>query len=406
MTETDIHYNPMVSPDREDPFTFYRWSRENEPVTFNSDIGAWMVTRYEDIVRVAGDPETFSSSVAAPPLDQLNPPEVLEILAQAGPPGQHMVQADPPEHGPMRAIGHRLLGGQRIRGSEDTMRAIARRLVEEFDGDGGDLVTAFSEPFVHRVLSSLVGIPEADIEQVKRWNDVFLLLMTPLASLEEKVDAARQFVAYEQYLNGLIEERRARPCGDIIGDLVALRDMPGTPVALHDMRMFIRGLYAGGIHTTKDAIDSAVLSMLQDRSRWDAARLDPKSIPAIFEETLRRDAPHRGLTRLVTRDTELAGVRLPAGSMLLLLYGSANRDEKVFDDPDAFIEGRPNIREHLAFGYGIHRCLGTLLARTEGRIALETLTELVPQLDLDPGRELVYSPAFYFRGLENLHVRW
>lgn len=273
-----------------------------------------------------------------------------------------------------------------------------------------ELVARFTLPYVKRVLSRLVGIPEPDMDQVETWNDAFLGLMSPLTPHDRQITLAHQYVEYERYLEQLIADRRADPREDIVSDLVRVyadEDIPEQR-ALPDMKMFIRGLYAGGIHTTTDGIDSTVYLMLTtDGGRhWHEASSDPGVIPAMWEETLRTEAPHRGLTRVATRDVRIGGVTVRSGEQVLLLFGAANRDAEVFAEPDRFRPGRDNIRRHMAFGQGIHRCLGRTLAHREAIEALTVLTGRLPQAGLASEYRVDYSPAFYFRGLQTLQLSW
>ncbi|MGW4069266.1 cytochrome P450 [Nocardia grenadensis] len=409
--EIDTHYDPTRSPHREDPFRYYTWSQQEEPVVWNEAIGAWLLTRYSDIERVVADTETFSNSAAVPPLDKLLPPDVLGVIAQAGPPGLHMLQADPPQHRAMRRIGHAVMDGQRIRRQVPYMRELAGSLIDDFAGDGGvELVGRFTLPYVKRVLSRLVGIPESEMDQVEAWNDAFLGLMSPLTGHDRQIELAHQYVEYERYLEQLITDRRAAPRDDIVSDLVRFYAAEAVPQdrALPDMKMFIKGLYAGGIHTTADGIDSAVHLMLSgDGGRlWREAARNPAAIPEIWEETLRMEAPHRGLSRLVTRDVKIGEVTVEKGQQVLLLFGAANRDPSVFPDAGRFLPGRENIRRHMAFGQGIHRCLGRVLAHHEGVEGLTVLADRLPTARIAPLYRLDYSPAFYFRGLQTLELIW
>ncbi|MFQ6229739.1 cytochrome P450 [Nocardia sp. NPDC002869] len=409
--EIDTDYDPTRSPHREDPFQYYAWSQVNAPVIWNPAIGAWLLTRYRDIERVVADTETFSNASAVPPLDKLLPPDVLNIIAQAGPPGRHMLQTDPPEHRAMRRIGHAVMDGQRIQRQVPYMRELAASLIDVFVDDGAvELVAGFTLPYVKRVLSRLVGIPESDMDRVETWNDAFLGLMSPLIGHDRKIELAHQYVEYELYLEQLIADRRADPRDDIVSDLVRFYADEQIPDdrALPDMKMFIRGLYAGGIHTTADGIDSAVYLMLtaDDGGLWREAAVRPAVIPEIWEETLRLEAPHRGLSRLATRDVEIGGKTIEQGQQVLLLFGAANRDPDVFGEPDRFRRGRENIRRHMAFGQGIHRCLGRILAHHEGIEGLAMLADRLPRAQIAPSYHPSYSPAFYFRGLQQLDLVW
>ena len=212
---------------------------------------------------------------------------------------------------------------------------------------------------------------------------------------------------YTRYLQALIDDRRARPHEDLISDLVqGANGYPGLPDEyVHNM---IRGAArVAGFDTTRDAITATALIILQDPEIRERFLAEPsRTLPKLTEEALRRDAPHRGLFRITTREVELGGTMLPAGAPLLLLFGSGNRDEAVFPEADRVDIDRPNVRDHLAFGRGIHTCPGAPMARAEIRVALETLLHRLPGLRLQDGYQPAYIASYFFRGLESLDVTW
>ncbi|MFC3995057.1 cytochrome P450 [Nocardiopsis sediminis] len=397
-----VAYDP-TSAHRLDPHPFYRWARENEPVTWADPISAWMVADHGLVTQVLTTPDVFSSAEAFRPLDA-GPPEVLRILDHLPLP-PHMVQADPPGHAPLRALGERVLHGRRIRAGAPALRSIADDLVAGLAPRGrADLVADFAHPFVRRALGHLTGFDAADDERLDGWNGAFLTLAAPVGGIEAKTAAARALRDYDAHIIDALGRRRTAPRDDILTELARMVDDPDVAMDLPDAVMFVRGLYAGGIHTTRDTIATAVMSALS-HGLWAGTVEDPRTITALVEESLRHESPHRGMMRVVKRDTTLGGVPMAAGSLVLLLFGSANRDARVFGDPDAFTPGRPDVREHVAFGAGIHLCLGRALARLEMRIAIEALAGL-PGLRLPADHRPEWSAEWYFRSLERLDVRW
>lgn len=400
-------FNPFVAPHRENPFPFFSWSRAQAPVTYVPDPGVWLVTRYGDVVSVLSDPARFSSTMSIPDIDRDNPPEVLRILSRTLPTGFGAVQVDPPQHAPLRAVWRRLMRVSRIKAIQPRAREIAEELVASFAADGhADLVEQFCKPFVQRVLGTFVGNPPADTPRVASWNEDFIALLTPAGGGADKQDAAARFVDYNNYLLELIDQRRRDPREDLISELVHHpAASSGQYLDTVGMLNIIRSAYAAGTNTPIDAIGNAVLNLLAE-GHWQRAGTDPAVIPALVEETLRRDSPHRGLMRVTTTDTELAGVHLPAEALVLPLLSSANRDETQFEAPDAFRPERPGMRRHVAFGHGIHLCIGAQLARVECRVALAVLTQRLPTLRLAEQFEPTHYPAWFFWGLETLHVTW
>jgi cytochrome P450 len=404
--EAAFDFNPMTSPHREDPHLFYRAARAR-PLAFSPSIGAYMVTRYEDLTTVIDDPATYSSSVAVPMI-YANPPEVVAELEKGGvPETTAVVNEDEPGHVRFRRVFDAGFTGARVRAMLPTMRERANELIDGFTDQRADLVAGYAIPFVQTVINAIIGFPPEDSARVQAWTDHFVLLWNPLAPLEPRIEAARQMADYTRYLQALIDERRADPREDLLSDLIhGANGFPGVPDDyVHNI---VRGAArVAGFDTTRDAITSTMLVILQNSDVRDRVLADPaKAIPKVTEEALRRDAPHRGLFRVTTRETELGGTALPAGAPLLLLFGSGNRDESIFADPDAVDLDRPNSRDHLAFGRGLHVCPGAPMARAEIRVALETLVQRLPGMRLADDYDPTYIASYFFRGLESLDVAW
>ena len=399
-------FNPMVSPYREDPHIFFRQAR-SRPVALSPTIGAYMVSRYADVMTVLHDPTTFSSTETLPQLYD-NPPEAVAELRAGGVPQEGFVtNEDEPAHAHTRALFDIAVGGRRIRSLLPLMQQRADELIDNLGDGPADLVSQYATPYVERIVNALVGFPIEDTERVRRWTTDFLVMMNPLAPLEDKVAAARELGDYTCYLQALIEERRAYPQDDMISVLV--HGAEGLDGVSDDyVHSIVRAAgRIGGFETTRDLITATVLLTLQHPEVREGIGEHPlRTITSATEETLRRDAPVRGLFRTATREVELGGTLLPQGARLLLLFGSANRDETVFPDPDAVVLDRPNAHDHVGFGQGLHVCSGAPLARAETRIALETLFRRLPGLELAEDYRPDYTADYYFRSLASLRVRW
>jgi cytochrome P450 len=398
-------FNPMVCPHRDDPNPFYKWSREEEPISYSSALGAYVVTRYDDLQSIANDPDTFSSLPAVPSVWN-NPPEVVEALEGCIPEAVSLVNTDEPKHMPVRRVFELTFSGRRVRRLSGAMHDRANELVDRFEADGSaDLVTQFANPYVRHVLSLAIGIPPEDIEKVDAWVRSWMTLFSPLLPVEEKLRAVKDYKDYEQYALDLIEQRRRDRRDDLVSDMVHGGDGV-DPVSLEDALYLFRGANSAGFDTTRDTIGATVLMLMQNRDLWDRELSDRRRISRVIEEALRKDSPHRGLMRKATRDVDIHGVAVPAGSLLLLLFGSGNRDERIFADPDRADIDRPNIREHLAFGHGLHHCVGAPLARAEAATAIEVLRTRLPQMHLAPHYTPSYEASYFFRSLERLEVTW
>jgi cytochrome P450 len=400
-------YNPFANPHKDDPYPFYAWARSESPVAYSSVFECWVVTRYDDIIAILADTRRFSSRNSIPSMFS-TPPEILEVI-RAGciPEASTIINADPPEHTRMRKILNRAFSAQRINAMQPTIREIAGDLIAAFaDAGKADLVAQYSNPLVQTVVSLLLGIPREDIHRVQSWTDDWISLWIPYLPTAEKVKRAHRIVEYERYLLDLMAARRAEPRDDILSDLLHAHGDDLAPLTEGEVLHTFRGVRLAGHDTTRDLISSLLLNLMTHREHLERVRHDSHYLNDTIEETLRRDAPHRGLWRITTEDVSIGGVDLPRGSSLLLLFGSANRDETYFPDPDTFTPERSNISDHLAFGKGTHFCSGAHIARLEARVAVQALVDRLPGIRPAEGFSPSYLPSLGFRGLEHLHVTW
>lgn len=399
-------FNPMVSPHREDPHVFFRAARAR-PAALSPTIGAYMISRYADVMTALHDPDTFSSADTLPLLYD-NPPEVVaELRAGDVPQTRFVVNEDGSAHRHTRALFDIAVNGRRIRSLLPLMRQRANELIDGLTGGAAELVSQYATPYVETIVNTLVGFPAEDAERVEAWTGDVLVLMNPTAPVDVRVTAARRMGDYTRYLQALIDDRRAHPRDDMISVLVHGAD--GFAGLTDDyVHSIVRGTgRVGGFDTTRDLITATVLLTLQHPAVRTGIADDPsRTITRVTEEALRRDGPSRGLLRTATRDVELGGTLIPKGARLFLMFGSANRDETVFPDPDSVVLDRPNAHEHVAFGKGLHVCSGAPLARAETRIALRTLFSRLPGLELAEDYQPDYTADYYFRSLASLHVRW
>lgn len=397
-------YNPLdTSPGG--PAQTYRDLRNSDELPFFDMFGAYLVSRYDDVRAVLDDPETFSSANALPDWT-MSPPEVIEAMGDAVPRGISVVNTDPPLHTAIRRVLRTAFSGERVVRLREPIAAIAGELADGIAAAGrAELVSGYADRLVQAVANRAFGFPAEDFDRVARGCEVTVAMYNPMTPPETKLQLKPEFLAYERYLLDLIADRRANPRDDVISDLVNGAEADGL-MSEADLVWTLRAFRVAGHDVTRDLIASTLLSMLTDRRHWEAAVADPAVIPALVEEGARRDAPHRGLMRVTTTDTEVGGRPIPAGTQLLLLFGSACLDDAHFPDAEAFTPGRPNIGDHLSFGGGPHVCPGANLARTQARIAIETLTRRLPDLRLTDDYEPVYIPNPFFRGLAALDVTW
>lgn len=399
-------FNPMAPDQIEDPYPIYGRLRRELPVFHSPAFDLWVVTRYADISEVEKDPARFSSAGALDARSEPHP-EVLQVLQQGYVKFTSLVQSDPPDHARVRAVFGRALSAQRIAAMEPEIRATADALIDRFVRDGqADLIQQFAYALPGYLICDLLGVPRSDMEQLKRWSDDKTLLMSATAPIELQVQAAHGFIAMQRYFEARIEERSKAPREDLLTLLVP-QSMGGTaPLSHQEAVCNAMDLMAAGHETTTGLIGNGMWLLLQAPEQLRALRDDPELLPNALEEMLRMEAPIRGFFRAVKEDTRLGGVAVPKGGRLFIVYASGNRDEGQFSEPDRFDIHRADAKKHLAFGKGIHFCVGAPLAKLEGRIAFEQLLRRLPNLRLRTDAATVRSPYFMLRGFEHLPIAW
>jgi cytochrome P450 len=363
------------------------------------------VTRYKDIQRILLQPATFSScDTLTSPVTFY--PRTLEELVKGYLPVPIVLNTDGPDHMRFRVPLTRAFAPTRIKALEPFVREVANRLVDAFIHDGrAEIISQFAYPLALEVVFSLLGIPRQDIEQTRQWSQDWLMIMSVQLEEEQQVAYAQSTVAFQHYLAGLLAERRQVPQDDLISTLSHYCVPDEEPLTETELVILLQGLILAGHESTTNMIGTGLLLLLEDPSRWQTLCEHPEHIPSTVEEILRFDAPIQMFARTTTREVTIDGVTLPEDASLLLIYGSGNRDEEIFAHADEFQPQRGS-NHHLAFGHGVHYCVGAALARLEGRVAFEVLTSRLPQLSLVPGQELTHIPTLLFRGYERLEVKW
>ena len=285
---------------------------------------------------------------------------------------------------------------------EGPVRARTHTLLHAIAGDETfDLVHAIAFPLPALTIFEMLGVPEDDIAQLKDWCGARALITFGRPAPEQQLEIATNIVAYRRYLRELVIAKADEPGDDLTS---ALLDDP-TDLAPEEIASILFSLSFAGHETTTNLIGNAVRRLLEEPSRWEALVADPTLIPSAVEEVLRYDSSVPIWRRLTTRPTRVGAVDLPEGAKVLLWLAATGRDDDIFPTPDVFDVRRPNVRHHLAFGKGIHFCLGANLSRLELRVVLEELTARYPSLRLVDDQTVTYHPNMSFRGPERLLVR-
>jgi cytochrome P450 len=399
-----VDFDPLSPEQREDPFPTYALARREQPVFYAPAYDLWVVTRYEDVLEVLKDHRTYSSAGALKSSPDPFPPEVQEVLAEGWPDMPYIIEIDPPLHDRIRGLVTKAFTPRRIAELEPRVVEIVSDLIDGFQADGrADIVDRFAWPLPLRVLGELLGLPEDDLPTLHRWGTDWLLLQQP-GPLERRVEHARGLVEMQRYFVRALEEREGRTCDDLMGTLLERRGDSDPPLTIPEVAGLPLDLMVAGHVTVTRAIGSA-LALVFRHPELRRHLLDPDLAAQAIEEILRLESPAQGLFRRTTREAELGGVTLPEGARVMVHFGSTNRDECVFADADSLDPGRKELSKHLAFGKGIHFCIGAPLARLELRTALPRLLERLPGLRPAPDpheRETV----FFARGFRRLVVEW
>jgi cytochrome P450 len=393
--------------DISDPFPLYAQARAEEPIFFSAAIGYWVVSRYDDIKAIFRDYETFSSEVTQTPYKP-RPAEVQQVLEAGGfSGGSGLSGRVPPDHTRLRRFINKAFTPRRVQQLEPFIRATAVRMIEAFARAGrADLVGQLAYELPALVIFRMLGIPDNDVPSVKAWASSRVLLNFGDRPLDEQVEHALNLVKYWQYCEQLIAERFAHPTDDLPGELVRLYQAGDQSISKHEIVSLCYGQLTAGHETTTNLLGNGLKELLSHPEQWAALCSDASLIPGAVEELLRFGPPVFAWRRKVKRDAEVAGVRLPAGANVLLLLGSANRDAAAFAGAEQLDVRRENAKEHLAFGFGIHYCLGAPLARLEARIVLEELAGRLPGLRLAADQQFSFSPNTSFRGPAHVWAEW
>jgi cytochrome P450 len=395
-------FQPFVQPQLDDPYSFFKRARKEEPLFYSPILDGYVVTCYNDVLTILKDPARYSSAENLKPIVQFTP-EVIGVLRQGFPFVADLVNSDGDLHKRLRAPFMKVFAPERLQALEDSIRAIANRLVDNFINDGQvDIISQFTYPLPLEVILTMYGVPLEMMANIKKWCLDMTTLLSSQLTPEKQLECAHSFVAMQHAVAGLIEERRKAPQNDLISNI------QDSDLSMNEQVIILCGLILAGHKTTSHLIASTIKLLLEQPQLWQAVCDTPSLIPAAVEEALRYDAPVPAMIRTTTEEVSLAGVTLPQGTRLFLMYGSANRDENQYSNADSFeIERfKQTTANHLAFGHGVHHCIGSNLARREGRIALEVLSSRLLNLRLRSNQQLTYIPALMNRSFTNLYVEW
>jgi cytochrome P450 len=376
-------YDPFDPAVIADPFPYYRLLQSEAPVYEVEKHGIFVVSRFDDVEEVAQNWENFSTTWGPGPQRVESP--VASIL-----------QSDPPQHTRLRSIIAKAFTPRAVKACEPLIRACAQERIEAILAAGrADIVDEYAIPIPVVVIAEMLGVPREDHAKFRKWSDDIV------GAIAGRVDPRESTAEFGEYFNKVIAARRADGRDDIISKLMNSNNK-GDSLDDPEVLSFCLSLLVAGNETTTGLIANMFFELAQRPEDWRRLREDRSLIASTVEESLRYDAPNQGLFRHTTKDVELHGVTIPAGKKVLLLFGAANRDPRHFENPDEFdIAREPN--RHIAFGAGIHHCLGASIGRLEANIALEAAVERISELRLIDSQP-PYVPVFFIRCPEHFQV--
>jgi cytochrome P450 len=393
-------FDPLSAPYLADPYPIYANLRSEAPVSYSPEHDFYLVTRFDDIERVLNDRDTYASSSTQAHFTPIDP-EAAAILASGFPRKGPFTSADPPHHPKMRNATARCLRPRRWASIEPKLQSYVTSLCDvHLSGSRIDLANDIVLPMTLHAGFVLLGFPPEDKEQVRKWCSKRVQLMYGPLSKEDQIIGARNIVDFWEYCRKFVQRRIAQPGDDLTTDLLELSKQRGDDLTVEDVDNIVYSMALASHETTANAVLNSIIRLMRNRKHWDRLCKEPQSIPNAVEELLRSDPPIIAHRRRTTRDTELGGVEIPKGAMVIMLFGAGNHDPARFSDPDNIDLDRPNAKNHLTFGHAWHFCLGAPLARFEFNLILGELTRRAPQMRLVEDEQVKYLPIFNVRAPE------
>ncbi len=394
-----------------DPYEFYEKMHKECPVYEIPGMGAYMVTKYDDLRQVLKDTVAFSSDSRRATQGSMQAAGIMEKyhagLAERGwAHVQTLQRTDPPEHSRYRKLLDRVFTGKRVRAMEPYIDSVANELIDKFADSGScEFIDDFAMPMPGIIIAEQLGLDRRDVKTFKKWADAMLagsgMPMTEeqmLATLETELEA-------QHFLAEVFEERRKNPTDDLMSGLVHAHGDDEEPLSMHELQNLMHQLITGGYETTQSAIAHGMWLLVRQPELQGLLRDEPEKMKKFIEESLRWESPVQGLSRVTTKDIELNGTTIPANSPVIVRYGAANRDEEMFECPHKFDIDRKNSGAHMAFGSGAHFCVGAMLARQEMASSFKAIINRMGDIKLaQPLADPVHEPSMFFLPIKHMHL--
>ena len=395
----------------DDPYPYFARLRDEAPVFRDPKTGIISVSTYELIMEVNRQPAIFSNNFGPQLQSGAGPadPEELAILAKGWVVPSTMLTADPPEHTRYRKLSGKAFTYKRVEQMGPYVAEVTHDLIDRFINDGAcEFKSAFANHLPMTVIADSLGVPRERMEDFHRWSDAFVVQLGGISDRETRLEAMRRIVEFQHYFVDQIELKRLTPANDVISDLVhADLSEEGDPRKMehNELLSILQQLLVAGNETTAHSLTAGLYFLISNPQQMQKVLADPDLIPGFVEETLRYLSPTNNMWRVATQDAKIGGVDIRKNELILVRYGSANRDNAQFPDAQNFDVTRENARTHLAFGAGIHTCIAAPLARKEMNIAFPIILERLKTLRFEKGKNSFrFSPNILLRGVLELHV--
>ena len=400
------------------PYPIFDQLRAERPIAFNEALGAWVITRYDDVWTVLHDTEHFSSrmptgpqqlgSVLAESMATLAADPTMADTFQAimgrGGPAAVLLNADPPDHRRQRVLVNGAFRPFQLRALEPKIHEVAAALLDVFADPSSadpitgrctvDIVSNFTIGLPMAIIAHVLGVGDEDLARFKRWSDD---LVMPVGNSAPSVEQTRGYLVstkeFAEYFATKLADRRADPTGDIISD-VANAELDGERLSDAEMLGMLQQFLVAGNETTTNLLTNIVHHFAVDADLQARIRADRSLVDGVVEEALRFEAPVGGLFRQARVDVEVGGMTIPEGDHVWVVYASANRDSSRFDDADVFDPCRANVRDHMSFGHGEHFCIGAGLARAEARIGTNAILDRMGDIELADGNAYPFGDTY------------
>jgi len=384
-SELPDEFDPFAQATIESPYAFYRSLRTHAPLYRVPKADYYLVSRHADIKSVVMNHRTYSSNLTSIVMAQTDGSVTSLDVGQLGiGPVDVLAVQDPPAHARQRALTHPRFAMRTVRGRERSVRDQANELLDAAleNQQEKNWMKKFACLLPMAVIIDIIGLPLEDRDQLKAWSDLSIALLSGTSTTDQMATHAMGALSLFQYVQGQFEEARRDPKDDLLGLLAEATGTRDDALTVEESVSILLQLIIAGNESTASLIGSATRLLAENPDLQEALRRDPARIPLFVEEAVRLESPFQGHFRKTTKACELAGVALPEGARLMVLWASGNRDERVFQTPDIIDLERPNLGAHLGFGHGIHLCIGAQLARLEAKVAIEELVKRTAHFEM------------------------